>query len=688
VARGESLRRFERVAGHPLAFLATAAALLTLFGWTFLANPDRVAPTKDPAYYTWRTETLISESPVDLLDIEGAFDMFSGGFRVSAPVIGGFLRQVGGVSVLNQTVVLMVAIPVLTALLLAGFVYRNRRDPLAFHVVAFGVASLYLTPPFVGYLDNVLCLLWLAAAVWFIGPARDSLAGRAGLFLFLLLAGLTHPTTLVFFCLTLAAIGFVHLLFRRFDLRSVIRDDGPMLVTAFLAALATFAVWTIGIWGRSASLTEAALPPPYDSDFFLERMTDWVGVMNPVLNGPLFAVGVVGLLAAGRRWAEDDVGAIAIVWLVPLAGLFGFVGGLTYPYYRFFNTTLAWVLLVGIGAYFFIRMVANRARGGSAAPLGAVAVIVVGVVFIANFSKGFDSAGWNDPGKGWLSADEKRDLDSLRATLSGDDTPVVFLLDSADDSFQVWGETKLVGNTSRYGLPHGQIDQGYLYLGSLDNFVAGRPTFRGDRGTGPEECEVTLLGEATYNCLSKALLADAEAGIERAGREPIVVVASAFNPAGVNAEIARGDRDLVPAASEAEVLAVHEGEVTSVGTGAPTATENGVAGPARGEPESNGGIVHLIRVLICLAIMLIPGALAVRWFTPRATFGEALAMVPVLSLALLTVTGVIVLALVRSPLSPVLAWTSVVACTGATAVVAARSEAGFRLRGLRPQTSP
>ena len=151
--------------------------------------------------------------------------------------------------------------------------------------------------------------------------------GRAGLFMFLLLAGFTHPTTLVIFCLTLGAMSVLRLVFRKFDLKSVIRDDLAMLLTAFVAAVATFAIWTVGIWGKSSSLTEAALPPPYDSDFFLERMTDWIADMTPILNGPLLLIGLVGLFIAGKRWVEDELSLVTIVWLAPLAGLFGFIGG-------------------------------------------------------------------------------------------------------------------------------------------------------------------------------------------------------------------------------------------------------------------------------------------------------------------------------------------------------------------------
>jgi hypothetical protein len=649
----------DRVLGHPLAFLATAALLLALFGWTFVADSGRVAPTKDPAYYTWHTEMLISDEPASLLEAEGAYEMFAGGYRVSAPVIGGLLREIPGVSSLNTTVLLMVGIPVLTALLLAGFAYRHRRDPLIFHSVAIGVASLYLTPPFVGYLDNILCLMWLAAAIWFIGPARVSWTGRAGFFLFLVLAGFTHPTTLAIFCITLGAIAVVRLILRKFDLRSIVREDGPMLLTAFAAGVVMVAAWTVGIWGTSASLTEAALPPPYNSDFFLARMDLWVDAMTPVLNGPLFVVGIVGLLMAGWRWAEDGLATVSIVWLAPLAGLFGFVGGLTYPYYRFFNTTLSWVLLVGVGAFFALRFFFQRATRGGLGVLALLGVIAIAAIFANNFRKGYDLSGWNDPAKGWLSEAERTDLDALRLALNAEtdeDRPVVFVIDfdpeSFSNQFQVWGDTKLAGNTSRYGLPPGQVDQAYMYLGTVGRAVRGDATLIGDevRRTG-EECDNDLLGEQTYDCLSNGLQADIEEGTE--GEAPIYVVASIFNETGANVEVASGDSQVI--ADGTDIWTVNDGEVSIATTGASLQPESS---------DKSGGILHLLRVLGLLVLMLVPGYLALRYFFPDATIAEAIGMVPALSIGLLTLTGIVVLAIVRSPLDGIVPWLVLVVAAG------------------------
>jgi hypothetical protein len=625
--------------GHPLAYASTTVVLFALFGWTFIANPDRVAPTKDPAYYTWRTEALISEDPVTLLEIKGPFDMFAGGYRVAAPVVGGYLRQVAGISSLNVTSLLMVAVPVLTALLLAGFAFRQRRDPLLWHAVALGAASLYLTPPFVGYLDNILCLMFLAAAIWFLDGVRASWAARAGLFLFLVLAGYTHPTTLAIFCLTLGAIAFVRLLFRRFDLRAIVRDEGPVLATAAAAAVVTVLVWAVGPWGEPASLGEAALPPPYGADFFVERMLQWVGDMRPALNGPLLALGIAVLLAQGRRWAEDGLAAVALVWLLPLAGLFGFLAGIAYPYYRFFNTTLSWVLLVGIGAFAALRFFLSLARAGGRGWLAVLGVVGVIAILASNFTSGFEKAHWNDPDKGWMSAQTRADLDALRAALAGNERPVVFVIDDETAGFQIWGVTKLYGNTSRYGLPSGQVDQGHLYLGSLENFLAREPTTR---------------GEATYDKLSAALLRDAEAGIARAGAAPIVVVASAFNTTGANADIASGDPPPEDAGSAAAVVVVRDGVVE--GPGNAGVSPQGAA-PSEAEP---GSALHVVAVCLGLLALLVPGALSLRWFVRGAGVAEAVGMIPALALALLTLSGIVVLSGARAPFSVGLAWAALV----------------------------
>jgi hypothetical protein len=654
----------DRWLGHPVAYILTAAILLTIFGWTFFTNPDRVAPTKDPAYYTWRTEALLTETPETLLEIEGpryegGGGMYSGGYRVSAPVLGGLLRRVADVAPLSTTAFLMVGVPVLTALLLGAFAFQYRRDPLIFHGVALGAASLYLTPPFVGYLDNLLALFFLAGGLLFLRDAPNSWPARIGLGFFLLMVGFTHPTTLVIFFLTLGAMAFVRFIYRKFDLRSVIRDDGPAVAVAFLSIVVSYVLWKVGIWGRSASLGDAALLPPYESSFFVDRLVLWVEAMRPAINGPLFLLGAAALVMSGRKAAEDELSRVSIVWLAPLVGIFGFLAGKSYPYYRFFNTTLAWVLLIGIGMWLAARFFIGLARRGGVYNLAWLGVVALVLVIATNFRSGLDVSGWNNAQGGWLSASEREDLDQLRSALAraGEPRPVVFVVDTEDTSPRSYGYTKLSGNTSRYGLPAGWIDEAYLYLGSVENYLLNQPT---------------EVGEATYDEVSRATLEDAREGVEASGQEPITVVAAAFNETGSNTEYVESSSapDL---SGESEVWIVNDEGITQETAGA---TEGDIPGDAFSvleSPDDDPGFLHVLRVIFGLLLLMLPGSLAARWLLRDASFPEWLAAAPALGISIVTLVTIAVLSVTRNSLGSGAAWVALGIAIVGTAVLAWRS---------------
>ncbi|MBW3595215.1 MAG: hypothetical protein KY391_06510 [Actinobacteria bacterium] len=649
-------RAFDRWLGHPVAYLLTAAILLTIFGWTFFANPERLAPTKDPAYYTWRTEALLTETPETLLEIEGpryegGVGMYSGGYRIAASVLGGVMRRVAAIAPLSTTIFLMVGIPVLTALLLGAFAFQYRRDPLIFHGVAFGAASLYLTPPFVGYIDNVLALFFLAGALLFLRDAPRSWPARIGFGFFLVMVGFTHPTTLVIFFMTLGAMALVRLVFRRFDLRSVIRDDAALLITALASIVVTYAIWKVGIWGPPASLGDAALLPPYDVSFFVDRLVLWVTAMRPALNGPLFLLGAASLLVAGRRAVEDELTRVSIVWLAPLIGVFGFLAGASYPYYRFFNTTLAWVLLVGIGIWVAARFFIGLAHRGGVYRLAWVGILALLVVIGTNFSEGLSTSGWSKSEGGWLSGDQRVELDALRAYLEGvpEQRPVVFVVDSTDTSPRIYGYTKLTGNTSRYGLPAGWIDQAHLYLGSLDNFLEGRPT---------------RIGKTTYDAMSEATFTEASEAIEDA--DPIVVLVRGFNRTGSNARLVRGGA--TPSTPDRTVLVIDGGSVRTE-PGEPAARPVASDDVINEEPAA----AHAFRVLFGLLLLLLPGSLAARWLLRDASFPEWLAAAPALGISIVTLVTIAVLSVSRSPLGRGEAWVALALSIAVTGVLAWRS---------------
>ena len=602
--------------GSRWAFALTALILLAIPGWTFVSNPDRPAAADDPAYYTWRTEALLENEPGTLLEIDGPMDMYSGGYRVATSVIAGLMRRVADVGVLTPTIILGVLPRVIVPLLLAGFAFRYRRDPLIWHAVALGSGSLLLTPPFAGYLDNVMTLLFLTAALYFIEPSKTSWRARVAFFCLLVISGLTHPTTLAIFCVVLGAMAVARLILRGFTLRSVVRDDGPMLVTGALAAMTVYAIWKVGIWGEPASLSEAALPPPASADFFKTRLGDWITAMRPALNGPLFLVGLVGLIAAGRNAAEDELARVSVIWLAPLAGIFGFLAGIAYPYYRFFNTTLAWVLLVGVGIFFLGRYFLDLVRSGGAGLIAIVGVAALLFVIGGNYKSSLEATNWNDVSDAWIKPNERADLDALRPELRPG--PVVFVVDDeATEPVRIYGFAKRAGNVTRYGVPADSQPETSFYLGSLENFLAGQPSTR----------------DEYYEELSTASLEDAQ---EVSGGNPTVVVVQSFNGTGSNAALFESGAD-----APERVILVSDGEVVGGGD---------IPGGTGTESD------NILTTILGTLALLLPGILLVRFLLPGASFGESFGMAFAAGAAALTLVAFVQLAITGSALTTSQAW--------------------------------
>ena len=84
--------------------------------------------------------------------------MFGGGYRVSVPLIGSILQRVAGIDLYTFSAFMMVGVPVLTGLALGAFSWRTHRDPLLFLLVMLSTAALFMTTPYVGYLDNITVL--------------------------------------------------------------------------------------------------------------------------------------------------------------------------------------------------------------------------------------------------------------------------------------------------------------------------------------------------------------------------------------------------------------------------------------------------------------------------------------------------------------------------------------------------
>ncbi|HUL84713.1 MAG TPA: MFS transporter [Actinomycetota bacterium] len=378
--------------------LAIATLLmLGALGWRFVADPSLAAPTRDPAWYTWRANVVMQDDPGSIVREWGPNGLFSGGYRVTVPLEGALLQRVVGIDTYTFAKFLMLGVPILTGLALGAGAVRSRGDPVAFLTMLLATVALFLTTPYVGYLDNITVLFLLALMLPFLQAAKTSWGARTALFLIGIAAAFTHPTTCVLFGVTLLAVFGFHLVTSRFRLGSALRSDGPTLLSVGSGMVLGLACWVIGIWGPSASLKDAALPPPYTKAFFVDRLLDWIGSMQPLIVVPFIAIAIGSTvwLARTRREPADGFDVTAAWWLLPLVGAASMILGTAdqvsgdpnspvVPYYRFMNATAAPIALVGLGAFAVIRWARTHPDRRSLVRGFSVALGVIVVAWFVN----------------------------------------------------------------------------------------------------------------------------------------------------------------------------------------------------------------------------------------------------------------------------------------------------------------
>jgi hypothetical protein len=393
VARGARLGSWWVLAGATLLMLGA-------LGWRFVQDPTLAAPTRDPAWYTWRANVIMDDDPASIVREWGPNGLFSGGYRVTVPVGGALLQQVVGIDTYSMAKFLMLGVPVLIGLALGAGAVRSRGDPTAFLVMLLATAALFLTTPYVGYLDDTTVLFLICLMLPFLGAARTSWGARTALFLIGIAAAFTHPTTCVLFGLTLMAVFGFHFLTSRFRLGQALRSDGPMLMSVGFGMIAGLASWVIGIWGQTANLKDAALPPPYAKAFFVDRLLEWIGSMQPVIVVPFIAlaIGSTILLARRERRPAHSFDVTSAWWLLPMIGIASIVLGTdtqvsgdpnspVVPYYRFVNATAAPLALVGLGAFALIWWARTRSDRRALIRGFAVAGVVVVLAWLFDASK-------------------------------------------------------------------------------------------------------------------------------------------------------------------------------------------------------------------------------------------------------------------------------------------------------------
>jgi sugar phosphate permease len=654
-------------AGRPRSaslWILTLAIVVVLlaFGWTFLRDPSISAPTRDPAWYTWRSNVMMNDEPGLVAGDWGPFHMFGGGYRVSVPLYGSILQRVAGIDLYTFSAFMMIGVPVLTGLALGAFSWRTHRDPLLFLLVMLATAALFMTTPYVGYLDNITVLYVLALILAFFEPGRTSWGARTALFLLGIVAAYTHPTTCVIFGASLMGVFGLRVLTSRFHLGPALKELGPSLMATGFGMIFGLASWLLSPWGVAGSLADAALPPPYTREVFMKRLEGWVDSLQPAIIVPLVLLAIGWTIWRARRDHErsDQFGTISAMLLLPLLGTLGWITGAAYPYYRFMNATLALFPLVGLGAYVAIKWLWRRDGAAKVAGIVAAVLIVASLGYV--WTTGRDAAQWADPDNQWIDQPTRTALAAARAVVEREpeDAPIVFIVNDADD-YPSYGWAKTFTNVSRTGLPGDAVKRSMTYFGAVDSFLADEPT---------------QLTDATYNKMSRGFHRELTALREEYAGAPVVFLVRQFNEGTVNEDVLdSGDPSLVPLGSDIAV-------VTGAGLATPSPEAVDAARSAEAEvadfyanhPGVFGNFGHTLWVIVALGLLLlVPGLIAARFFGLDDAWLKV-ALVPGISIALTVIAGVLVVAVHRAPFGAADGWASL----GLATVFAVGLRAGER----------
>jgi len=640
----------------PWVLVGAIAILLIAFGWTFLRDPSISAPTRDPAWYTWRSNLMMHDDPGLIAGDWGPFSMFGGGYRVTVPLLGSILQRVAGIDLYTFSAFMMIGVPVLTGLALGAFSWRSHRDPVLFLLVMLSTAALFMTTPYVGYLDNITVLYFLSLILAFFLPARTSWGARTAMFLIGIAAAFTHPTTCVIFGFSLMAVFGLRVLTSRVHLGPPLKELGPSLMSVGFGMIFGLATWLIAPWGVSGSLADAALPPPYTRDVFFDRLKGWVGSLQPGILIPLVVLAIAWTIWTARRNRErsDEFGTISAMLLLPFLGVFGFVAA-TYPYYRFMNATMALFALGGLGAYVAIRWLWRRE--GAAKIAGVLASLLIVASFGYIWVQGREISHWADPDSQWIDQPTRTALEAARAVVENEptDRPVVFVV-NYQDTYQAYGWSKTFTNVSRTGLPGDAVKRSMTYFGSVDDLLADQPT---------------VLSDPTYNKMSRAFHRELTDLREEYTGPPIAFLIRQFNEGTVNEDLLDQAPDNLVVLGD-DVAVVTGSGFTTPSDGAVAdarAAEQQVAAFYADHPGIFGNLGHTLWVVFALALMLVvPGALAARWFELDGPWLR-IALIPGISITLLALSGIVVVAVTRAPFGVAHGWASLTLATAAAAAL-------------------
>jgi hypothetical protein len=644
-ARQPSEGRVAAFFGRPIVGFVVVAAIALAMGWQFFSDASRGVPAFDTAFYQWRVEYLMENDPGAMIELRGATGALAGGYRIAEPVLGAAVRTVGGVAATTPTILLSVLFRILCAAGMAAFAWKHRRNWLLFYITLISIPALFFLQRFFGYMDNFMTLALLAGVLLLMDRMPGSWGARIAVTAFMFLAGLSHPTTLVIFLLSMGAVA-VYRLIRERSLLAALRSEGLIIVTGTIAVILVAAFWLGGLWGPTSSFSDAAVPPPETVDFFIDRSVGVLKSLEPffpvLILFPLMAVGLIHLLVKVVR-DKEYFAEVSVAWTLPLAGMLGFLIGAAYPYFRFFNATLAPLLLAAL-ALCLVILWPLKLRGAAGKILAGVAAVAVTFAVGTWWTRGLDA--WNTTST-WLTPEIRATMAAAGAYLdaSPEAERAVFVTDAQPGEIVPYGHYKEHANAINAGLRGDQIDQATLFFGRIEDLEAGQPSTSEDQ---------------PYNDISRETAAEALPLLDRGGT--VVFIPEVFNEHSTNPDFVAscGAEECTPI-GDTGLYVLAKASTAPPDPQALAAAEN-AAGEARAFATSPPGQFEnigatLLATVRLLLLLVVPGFLFYRRFE-RRSWPEGLALVPLLSIASVTAAGVFLVAILRGPFSPAVGWIS------------------------------
>lgn len=342
------------------------------------------------------------------------------------------------------------------------------------------------------YTDNLLSTAVLIAALI---PILSAIRDGPGLICAMVLLGIgavIHPQ---FFALFAAILGLVALVYLPTSWRGWRRGETGLLRTPSarlgLILAGSSALGAVGLLGSVRSL-------PIDARQTRSEITKKLREDLPLYRYPLVvpvaAMGAAVLASLGfrRRSSPEELGepsserrtrfvarfllALSLAWgLVTLLGVIDFSSGSGTAAHRLLSFLIPLPLLMAVGILGLGRAVALRTR--TAAGMAIVLAGIAGVSFL-----GYRDLYVNLPAQ---RAIEFMDLGKIRDASAAEayleryvpaDRPVVFVIDDRGPNPLSW--VPEMGYMIRTVLPTERILHSYMYVGTPENYLAGRPTSR------------------------------------------------------------------------------------------------------------------------------------------------------------------------------------------------------------------